>query len=240
MTLHYHGTPITPLTALYDLRGRCFCVSHARPEQVEKVHAIGQSVMLDNGAFSAWKRGHQTDWVGYYAWADRWLDCPTTWAVIPDEIDAGTQQQDALIREWPHGKRQAAPVWHIDEPIERLLALCEAGWSRVCIGSTDEYRVVLSSAWQARMDATFSELVRVFGRRTPPLHMLRGMQCSGLRWPFASVDSTDIAQNHNRPQNTPRAMADRWDTMQCGLTQNFSAGAYGKPRFQIPLFEGAA
>ena len=24
----------------------------------------------------------------------------------------------------------------------------------------------------------------------------------------------DIAQNHNRPQNTPRAMADRWDAMQ--------------------------
>jgi hypothetical protein len=28
------------------------------------------------------------------------------------------------------------------------------------------------------------------------------------------VDSTDIARNHNRPQNTPRAMADRWDAIQ--------------------------
>jgi hypothetical protein len=40
------------------------------------------------------------------------------------------------------------------------------------------------------------------------------MQLSGRRWPFASVDSTDIARNHNRPQNTPRAMADRWDAIQ--------------------------
>lgn len=49
----------------------------------------------------------------------------------------------------------------------------------------------------------------------PNLHMLRGMQCSGRRWPFASVDSTDIAQNHSRPQNTPQLMANRWDAMQC-------------------------
>jgi hypothetical protein len=40
------------------------------------------------------------------------------------------------------------------------------------------------------------------------------MQLSGRHYPFASVDSTDIAQNHNRPQNTPRGMADRWDAMQ--------------------------
>jgi hypothetical protein len=44
--------------------------------------------------------------------------------------------------------------------------------------------------------------------------MLRGMQCSGLRWPFASVDSTDIARNHNRDHNSPKKMADRWDAMQ--------------------------
>ncbi len=64
------------------------------------------------------------------------------------------------------------------------------------------------------MDDAWDELARAFGR-LPPIHMLRGMQCSGLRWPFASVDSTDIAQNHHREQNTPRKMADRWDAMQC-------------------------
>lgn len=215
MTVHYHGTPITPLAALYQLSGRHFCVSHARPDDVVRVHRIGQGVMLDNGAFSVWKRGAVPDWPGFYHWCDHWLDWPCTWAVIPDEIGAGSQQQDALVREWPHGKRQAAPVWHMDEPISRLLRLCDEGWSRVCIGSTAEYAAVLSDAWQRRMDETWNEIARTFGR-PPPLHMLRGMQCSGLRWPFASVDSTDVAQNHNRPQNTPRAMADRWDAMQCG------------------------
>ena len=58
--------------------------------------------MLDNGAFSKWKSNKITNWPKYYAWCDQWLDCPTTWAVIPDVIDAGSQEQDALIKEWPH------------------------------------------------------------------------------------------------------------------------------------------
>ncbi len=63
------------------------------------------------------------------------------------------------------------------------------------------------------MDEVWNETVKVFGR-SPPRHMLRGMQLAGRRWPFASGDSTDIAQNHHLPQNTPRKMADRWDAMQ--------------------------
>ena len=210
--LHYHGTPITPNAVLLTLAGKCFCVSHARPDQVEIVHQIGQSVMLDNGAFSKFTKDKPTDWPAYYDWCDRWLDYPTTWAVIPDVIDAGSQEQDALIREWPHGQR-GAPVWHSDEPIERLLRLCDE-WPRVCIGSTGEHWRVLSDPWRARIDGAFNALARRH-KRMPWLHMLRGMQLAGMEWPFASVDSTDVAQNHNRPQNTARAMADRWDAAQC-------------------------
>jgi hypothetical protein len=105
--LHYHGTPITPNAVLLTLAGNCFCVSHARPDQVERCHEIGQSVMLDNGAFPSGSGQAETDWPAYYAWCDRWLDYPTTWAVIPDVIDAGSQEQDALIREWPHGSSAA-------------------------------------------------------------------------------------------------------------------------------------
>jgi hypothetical protein len=209
--LHYHGTPITPIAALYELAGRCFCVSHVEPKQVRHAHAIGQSVMLDNGAYSKWKRGAPTDWPAFYRWADPWLDHATTWAIIPDVIDGGTQLQDALIREWPFGAK-GAPVWHMDEPISRLLHLAES-WPRVCVGSTAEYRTVLSPAWRRRMDEIWNNVARTFGR-SPWLHMLRGMQLAAMHYPFASVDSTDIAQNHNRPQNTPRAMADRRDAGQ--------------------------
>lgn len=217
MTLHYHGTPITPLSALYSLAGRCFAVSHMRPDDVRRCHDIGQSIMLDNGAFSKWKSGMTTDWPAYYRWCEQWLACPTTWAVPPDVIDAPSQEQDALLNEWPHGKRQAAPVWHMDEPISRLCRLVDDGWSRVCIGSTGEYATLLTDQWQRRMDTTWDQLTQSFGR-TPSIHMLRGMQCASKRWPFASLDSTDIGQNHHRPQNTPDAMADRWDATQCPAT----------------------
>jgi len=170
--------------------------------------------MLDNGAFSAWKAKKPVNWPRFYDWCDKWLDYPNTWAIPPDVIDAGSQEQDALLREWPHGKRQAAPVWHMDEPVSRLLRLIDDGWSRVCIGSTAEYRVVMSPAWQARMDEAWTSIIQTF-RRTPPIHMLRGMQCAGRRWPFASLDSTDVARNHYLPHQTPRGMVDRWDRVQC-------------------------
>lgn len=215
MTIHYHGTPITPITALYELAGRHFCVSHAAPQDVSRVHQIGQSVMIDNGAFSKFTKGKATNWPAYYAWCDKWLDYPTTWAVIPDVIDEGSQAQDALIREWPHGKR-GAPVWHMDEPIDRLLRLTDE-WPRVCVGSTGEFWQVLSGPWERRMDDALDAVAQRH-KRLPWLHMLRGMQLSGKRWPFASVDSTDIAQNHHREQNTPRSMADRWDALQTPAT----------------------
>jgi hypothetical protein len=70
--IHYHGTPITPAPILGKLVGRSFCVSYAAGYQVDVCHEIGQSVMLDNGAFSFWRqRQAATDWPGYYAWASR-------------------------------------------------------------------------------------------------------------------------------------------------------------------------
>jgi hypothetical protein len=212
LTLHYHATPITPISALYELAGRCFCVSFAYPQDIKRAHAIGQSVMLDNGAFSQWQLGLPTDWPAYYRWLEQWLTYPTTWAVIPDCIDAGADMQDMLLRQWPFATR-GAPVWHMDEPIERLLDLCDY-WPKVCIGSTSKFVDVLSDIWCARMDEAWNHIASRH-RFLPWIHMLRGMACVGGRWPFASVDSSDIGRNHNRLQNTPRKLADRWDRVQC-------------------------
>lgn len=210
--MHYHGTPITPIAKLYELAGRHFCVSYKAPADVRRVHQIGQSVMLDNGAFSVWKAGSVADWPGYYSWVDQWLDCPTTWAVIPDVVEGADEVQDALISEWPHGKR-GAPVWHMHESLARLLRLID-DWPLVCIGSSAEYAVVLSTSWCRRMDEAWNAIAAKHAR-TPKVHMLRGMATLGRSWPFYSVDSTDIARNHNRAHNSPRDMADRWDGLQC-------------------------
>ena len=230
MTIHYHGTPITPVTALYDVAGRNFCVSYSAPADVKRCHMIGQSVMLDNGAFSAWTAGRPTDWPGYYAWSDEWLNYPTTWAVIPDVIEGDEQTQDELIMQWPHGYK-GAPVWHMHESLDRLAKLT-LDWPRVCIGSSAEYAVVLSDPWRRRMDEAW-ERISKHHKRTPVVHLLRGLQTVGMRWPWASVDSTDIARNHNRDQNTPRRMADRWDGVQC-------KGVFLPPPKQMTLIEEVA
>jgi hypothetical protein len=214
MTIHYHGTPITPNRVLHTLAGGHFCVSFMRPDQVEWCDKHGQSLMIDNGAFTAWKSGKaldQSHWQGYYDFCDIWLNRPTTWCVIPDVIDAGTQEQDALLREWPFGQR-GAPVWHMDEPVSRLLRLID-DWSRVCIGSTAEFAAVGSPAWDRRMDDAWNEISRT-NTRTPNIHMLRGMQTVKWRWPFASVDSTDVARNHNRVGDALKMMR-AWDARNC-------------------------
>lgn len=212
MTIHYHGTPITPISAFMKMTGRHFCVSHAHPGDVKRAHQYGQSVMLDNGAFSKWKTGKQVNWEKYYDWCDYWLNHPTTWAVIPDDIEGGAEVQDVLIEQWPHGDR-GAPVWHLHEPIERALRLLDE-WPKVCFGSSAQYASVGNRAWMARMDDVFNAIEKRH-KRTPWVHMLRGMQCVKWGYPFASVDSADIGRNHHANFFGPESMANRWDAMQC-------------------------
>lgn len=211
MTIHYHGTPISPRSVLHTLAGRFFCVSYAAPHDVETCHKIGQGVMLDNGAFSAWRIGKPTNWPGYYEWCERWLDYRTTWAVIPDVIDGDEESNDALLYQWPHGTR-GAPVWHLNSPIERLVRLSNE-WTIVCLGSSAQYRTVGSPAWHGRM----TEAMNALCKNGPPpvwLHLLRGMSMSGSIYPLSSVDSTDIARNHHRNHNNAEKMASRWDAIQ--------------------------
>lgn len=263
MTLHYHGADIWPIPAFYEMKGKNLCVCYAYASHMSRAEVIAQSILIDCGAFpiyqaivrerEARKRSASPmtddeffglimkarDWSGYYKWVDPWLDSPTTWAVIPDVIDAPSQEQDALLNEWPFGEK-GAPVWHMDEPISRLLRLIDE-WPRVCIGSTGLYWEVLSAPWEERMDEVWEE-ISARHRRTPWIHMLRGMQlCDGHRWPFASIDSTDVAQNHSRPNRRLRKLhesreaageiqllegatklspqtgvrAERWDGLQC-------------------------
>jgi hypothetical protein len=137
--IHYHGTPITPQAKLLELSGCNFCVSYAAPYQVTVCHEIGQSVMLDNGAFSFWRTGKPTDWDGYMDWAEPWLQYPTTWAVIPDVIDGDEEENDLLLVKWFQRRLpKGAPVWHMHEPLDRLKRLCH-GYERVCIGSSGQF-----------------------------------------------------------------------------------------------------
>lgn len=210
----YHGTPITPRAVLNTLAGKNFCVSFAAPGDIAWCDEHAQLLMLDNGAFSFWRTGKPTNWDGYYAWCSSWLERNTTWAVIPDVIGGTEEENDDLIRRWKAWRgvdAQAAPVYHLHEPLGRFLRLCDE-WPLVCVGSSAQYAHVGSRAWHGRV----TELFDVTYPNTPRLHLLRGLGfCDGV-YPFFSADSTNVARNHagtnqGRRRRSARAMADEVD-----------------------------
>lgn len=192
--MHHHGCPITPRSVLLELAGRSFCVSYAEPRDVEVCHEIGESVMLDSGAFTVWRQGGSVDWPGYYRWCARWLEHWTTWAVIPDVIDGTEAENDVLIREWPFGDR-GAPVYHLHESLDRLRWLASE-WPLVCIGSSGEYATLDTPAWRRRMAEVMDVACDSRGVPFTRLHMLRGLGYAGGPYPFYSADSTNVARNH--------------------------------------------
>ena len=196
--IHFHGTPITPREQLLRMAGRHFCVSFAAPQDLKTCLSIGQSVMLDNGAFSAFTRGKQLDVKGFFKWIEPIL-APPHFAIVPDAIGGSVEDQHKLLSMWPRetlGYDNACPVWHLDKPFSHLHWLINA-YPKVALGSAGEYWQVGSDKWAHRMDETFNELERVH-KRMPWIHGMRMLGMAGERWPLASADSTNVAQNHNR------------------------------------------
>ncbi len=207
MTVHYHGTPITPLEQLDNMAGFDFCISYAHPQDLRWCLKNAQQIMFDNGAFSIWTKGGTLDVDGYNRWLAPILR-PPHFAVIPDVIGGSVEENNALIDAWPRAwDHVGAPVWHLNEPLEQLLDLVGAGWQRVCFGSAGEYRTIGTAAWCRRMDEAFNELQHEYGPVLPWIHGLRMMDQMD-RWPLASVDSTNVAQNWKRDTGCARCKAE--------------------------------
>lgn len=209
--IHYHGTPLTPRSELMKMAGKHFCVSFAAPQDAEWCMAHGQSVMWDNGAFSAYTRGATFDPLAFAAWVEPRLGHPH-WAVIPDVIDGGVDEHRAMVAAWPHPPALSAPVWHMGLPVDWLLELSDA-FTRVCFGSSGRYWQVGSPAWERRADEAFNALAR--RGPLPWVHMMRGLALAGDRWPFASADSVNVARNFKDARICPERMARRIDSIQC-------------------------
>lgn len=201
--IHYHGTPITPQSAVRAaISGGHSFVSFRYPDQLGLSLEVCQSFAVDNGAFSAWKSGAPvTDWRDYYEWVAELHRYPSfDFAVIPDVIDGNEKANDALLAEWPWRatpkfKWIGAPVWHMHESIERLVRLATE-WPRVCIGSSGEYATVGDSRWWGRIAEAMNAVCDRDGRPIAKLHGLRMLNPEVFsRLPFASADSTNIAQN---------------------------------------------
>ena len=197
--IHYHGLPITPMTAAVSAVGcgHAF-VSFRYPEQLAMALEVCQTFAVDNGAFSAWKSGKPvTDWTGYYDWVSEIHRYPQfDFAVIPDVIDGSERDNDKLLWEFPWKYTPiGAPVWHMHESLERL-ALLSREWYRICIGSSGEYAVVGNQKWWTRMAEVMNIICDKNGRPICKLHGLRMLNPKVFtKLPFSSADSTNIAKN---------------------------------------------
>jgi hypothetical protein len=195
--IHYHGTPMTPALDMV----RAFAAKHAMvsfedPRQIEVAAEVCQSIVLDNGAFSAWRQGKPYDFDGFATWAGQWIRHPAVeWVVIPDVIDGGEADNDALLRDWSASKATSVPVYHMHESVDRLVRLA-ADWPRVALGSSGEFAIVGNERWWLRMADMLDAICDPEGRPLVKLHGLRMLDPGVFsKVPLASADSTNVARN---------------------------------------------
>lgn len=193
----YHGTPIggDRQGVTRFLRGRHALVPFQRNEDAATAFDVCQTVVFDNSAFSAWKSGKPIgDWSGYYEWCEDWHRHPAfAWAIIPDVIDGSEAENDALLDEWPE-HIDGVPVWHLHESMDRLDRICR--WPRISLGSSGEYSQPGSIKWMRRMRDAMEVICDADGSPRCRIHGLRMADREFTsRYPFASVDSTNVAQN---------------------------------------------
>lgn len=194
--IHYHGTPFTPNADMIKSFTAKHCmVSFERPDQMEIAAEVCQSVVLDNGAFSAWRQGKQYDFTGYVEWASLWVRHPCVdWCVIPDVIDGTEADNDALIADWPLHQAVSVPVWHMHESLERLEKLLS--FPRVALGSSGQFATVGDGKWWSRMSEAMEVICDVDGIPRTKLHGLRMLDPTVFsRLPLASADSCYVARN---------------------------------------------
>lgn len=197
--IHYHGGPVTPTDAAIHLwTARHGCVSFAHPQQVALAFEVCQTVMLDNGAFTHWKRGDgEVDIRAYAAWVREWDKHPAfDFCLIPDSIDGNEADNVRLIAEWFEiGMRHGVPVWHMHESLKRLEEMVHS-YPRIALGSSGAYQDIGTASWWERMAEAMGVCCDAEGRPITKLHGLRMLSPTVFsHLPLASADSTNVARN---------------------------------------------
>lgn len=240
--IHYHGLPITPETAAVRAvtAGHGF-ISFAEPRNLALAADVCQSFAIDNGAFTAWKKGQPVqDWKPFYEWAAMCKRIPSCdFAVVPDVIDGDEWQNDELVDEWPLPRWFGAPVWHMHESLGRLERLA-SGWPRICIGSSGEFATIGTAAWWGQMARAMRVLCNDDGEPLCKLHGLRMLNPGVFtRIPFSSADSTNIGRNIGIDQAwkgsySPATKESRADVMRARIESHNSPARWG---FIVPNIE---
>lgn len=242
---HYHGTPIsgTRQDVARFLLGRHALVPFPRQDDMPIVAEACQSFILDNGAFSIWRKGGTMDYSGYVEFVMTWHRHPGfDWALIPDVIEGTEQQNDDYLEMWPK-ELKGVPVYHINESIERLQRLAN-NYETVAIGSCGEWDRPGTNKWWARMAEVMDMICDVDGRPTCRLHGLRMLDPEIFtRIPLSSADSTNAGRNNCLVQQfgmyCPPTAAQRAAVI-AERTERYNSAAVWVRSNQLKMFDDAA
>lgn len=195
--IKYHGTPITPITVFEEhMVGKNVLIPFTDSRDIERAIKYCDKIIIDNGAFSIWKRKIKIDWGSYYDWVQQYKN-RIEFYLIPDVIGGTEEENDALLADYfLRGETKGVPIWHVDESFERLDRL--VNWfDYIAIGSSGDYDKLGTEKWHKRMNNAISYIINKDGIPKCKIHMLR---CLNPRiftlYPFESGDSTTFAQNH--------------------------------------------
>lgn len=250
-----YGLPLNPTHLLAQLKGGSFCVSYGTRDRLGKqldqaIELVGDDgiLLVDNGAFSAFKAGVDTMndeayLEGYAAWAGEILDrCPQAIAVYPDVIGGTEAQNKQLVLDTMmlfDDCERAMPIWHMNESLEYLCWMAES-FGYIGIGSAGEYFQVGTASWHARMTQALAAIDALVADSEgslvrPRIHLMRAQSMAHL-YAVDSSDSTNVAVNHNRQLRkkgeTVAAFAARVD----GVIQA-SAGPEAEHQIKRPLLD---
>jgi len=210
--IKYHGTPITPKEVFFkSMNDKNVLIPYTCLQDLNKAFEVCNKIIIDNGAFTIWRKGINIEWNDYYDWIDSIYDKITNF-FIPDVIDGTEKENDKLISNYLlryENDHKGIPVWHIDESLHRLSMLTDM-FNYIAIGSAGEYRKLGTEKWHNRMDDAMTILCDKNGVPKVKIHMLRCLNSDiFLKYPFYSGDSTNLAQNHSR-YNSEKGSNDGW------------------------------
>lgn len=202
--IKYHGTPIggKGTDAAEVLRGRHALVSYAHKQDLPIVLSVCQSFVLDNGAFSEWRKtGEPVDFEGYVDWVKSLYRHPGfDWCLIPDIIDGEESDNVDLVNRWLRiGFRvKGVPIWHMHESLEYLEWLVD-NFEWVALGSSGQWPHPGKGKWWDRMGEAMAVACFADGRPKCKLHGLRMLDPAIFEnLPLASADSTNAGRNNNQ------------------------------------------
>jgi hypothetical protein len=155
------------------------------------------SYILDNGAFTHWKKGKGSiDIEKYKDFVQKHDNNENyTWNFIPDIIDGSERANDAYLEKWfnVYGDYKSVPVWHYHESLERLSNLSKV-FDVVALGSSADYSVIGTPHWHQRTKTIFNYYLE--NELSCKLHGLRMLNKKIFTlYPYYSGDSTNIARN---------------------------------------------